>query len=55
LDDTIRRTVESQAFVDAGSALGFRPAYLPSHEFQQLIARDDAKLAQLMLDLGLKK
>ena len=55
LDDTIRRTVESQAFVDAGSALGFRPAYLPSREFAQLIARDDAKLAQLMLDLGLKK
>jgi tripartite-type tricarboxylate transporter receptor subunit TctC len=54
LDDAIRRTVESQAFVDAGRALGFRPAYLPSREFAKLIASDDAQLAQLMLDLGLK-
>jgi tripartite-type tricarboxylate transporter receptor subunit TctC len=55
LEDAIRRTVESQAFVEAGRALGFRPAYLPSHEFAKLIASDDARLAQLMLDLGLKK
>ena len=31
------------------------PAYLPADKFGKVIANDDAKLAQLMTDLGLKK
>ena len=49
------KTVHSQSFADAGKTLGFTPAYLSAEEFGMLIASDDAKLAQLMVDLGLKK
>ena len=55
LQDAIKRTVDSQPFKDAGKAIGFTPAYLSADEFERLIANDDAKLAQLMTDLGLKK
>jgi tripartite-type tricarboxylate transporter receptor subunit TctC len=55
LQDAIRHTVESQPFKDAGKAIGFMPAYLPADDFSKVIATDDAKLAQLMTDLGLKK
>ena len=55
LQDAIKRTVDSQPFKDAGKAIGFTPAYLSADEFGRLIANDDAKLAQLMTDLGLKK
>src|SRR5215470_12129411 len=55
LQNAIKQTVESQPFGDAGKAIGFTPAYLSSDDFSKLIARDDAKLAQVMTDLGLKK
>ena len=55
LEDSIKRTVESQPFKDAGKAIGFTPAYLPSGDFAKLIANDDTRLAQVMADLGLKK
>src|SRR5215831_11441469 len=55
LQDAIKKTVESQPFADAGKAIGFTPAYLGADDFGRLIARDDAKLAQVMTDLGLKK
>src|SRR6266849_9141442 len=55
LQDAIRRTVESSAFKDAGKTIGFMPAYLPAEDFGKLIAGDDAKLAQVMAELGLKK
>ena len=55
LQDAIKKTVELQPFINAGKAIGFMPAYLGSDDFAQLIARDDAKLAQVMADLGLKK
>jgi tripartite-type tricarboxylate transporter receptor subunit TctC len=55
LQNAIKHTVESQQFKEAGKTLGFTPAYLPADEFGRLIASDDAKLAQLMTDLGLKK
>jgi putative tricarboxylic transport membrane protein len=55
LQDSIKRTVDSPPFKDAGKAIGFMPAYLPADEFGKVIANDDAKLAQLMTDLGLKK
>jgi len=55
LQDAIKVTVDSQPFKDAGKAIGFVPAYLPADDFSKVIASDDAKLAQLMTDLGLKK
>jgi tripartite-type tricarboxylate transporter receptor subunit TctC len=55
LQDVIKRTVDAQAFADAGKAIGFTPAYLPADEFGRLIASDDERIAQLMADLGLKK
>jgi len=55
LQDAIRRTVEAPSFADAGKAIGFMPAYLPADDFGKLIAGDDARLAQVMGDLGLKK
>jgi tripartite-type tricarboxylate transporter receptor subunit TctC len=55
LQDAIKKTVESQSFNDAGKAIGFTPAYLPADQFGKLIAGDDARLAQVMADLGLKK
>jgi tripartite-type tricarboxylate transporter receptor subunit TctC len=55
LQDAIKHTVESAAFKDAGKAIGFTPAYLPADEFGRLIAGDDARLARVMADLGLKK
>jgi len=54
LQDAIKRTVESQAFIDAGKAIRFTPAYLGADEFDRLIANDDAKLAQVMANLGLR-
>jgi tripartite-type tricarboxylate transporter receptor subunit TctC len=55
LQDVIQRTVNSQPFEEAGKAIGFTPAYLAADDFDELIAADDAKLSQLMADLGLKK
>ena len=55
LQDAIKRTVNSQPFKDAGKAIGFVPDYLSADDFSKVIAADDAKLAQLMTDLGLKK
>ena len=40
---------------EAGKNLGFVPAYLPADEFGKLIASDDARLTEVMADLGLKK
>jgi putative tricarboxylic transport membrane protein len=55
LEDSIKRTVETQSFQDAGKQIGFTPAFLPASEFAKLIANDDTRLAQVMADLGLKK
>jgi putative tricarboxylic transport membrane protein len=55
LEDSIKRTVESQPFKDAGKAIGFVPAFLPAADFAMLIENDDSRLAQVMADLGLKK
>lgn len=55
LQDAIKRTVDTSAFHDAGKAIGFMPAYLPADQFGNLIAADDARLARVMADLGLKK
>ena len=55
LQNAIKTTVESEAFKDAGKSIGFAPAYLPADDFGRLIASDDAKLASVMVELGLKK
>jgi tripartite-type tricarboxylate transporter receptor subunit TctC len=55
LQEAVKKTVESSDFQEAGKNLGFVPAYLSSDDFGKLIASDDAKLASLMADLGLKK
>jgi len=54
LEEAIRLTVESPEFQEAGVKVGFLPAFLPASEFGQLIAEDDAKLASVMAELGLK-
>jgi tripartite-type tricarboxylate transporter receptor subunit TctC len=55
LQEAIRRTVESSEFTKGSVSLGVRPAYLPAGEFDELIAKDDVDLAQLMQLIGLKK
>jgi tripartite-type tricarboxylate transporter receptor subunit TctC len=55
LQAAIKGTVESAAFRDAGKSIGFIPAYLPADDFGRLIASDDAKLASVMVELGMKK
>lgn len=55
LQDTIKKTVESPEFAAAGKTLGFVPAYLPAEAFGKLVAEDDARLAEVMKQIGLKK
>jgi tripartite-type tricarboxylate transporter receptor subunit TctC len=55
LQQAIKDSVQSPGFADAGKTIGFTPAYLPAEDFGALIANDDAKLAQVMAELGLKK
>lgn len=55
LEGAIRRTVESSEFHKASENLGVRPAFLPADEFSELVAKEDALLAQLMQTIGLKK
>lgn len=55
LQDAIKKTVESPAFKEAGTKVGFTPAYLPADEFGKMIANDDKMIAQVMTEAGLKK
>jgi tripartite-type tricarboxylate transporter receptor subunit TctC len=55
LEDAILRTVASQEFAAQSARLGVRPAFLPSSEFAELIAKEDASLSRLMQQIGLKK
>jgi len=55
LEHAIRRTVESAEFVRSSEKFAVRPAFMPSAEFGELIAREDADLARLMQLIGLKK
>lgn len=54
LETAIRRTVESPEFVAGSEGLGVRPAFLPAVEFDQLIADEDATIARMMQQIGLK-
>ena len=55
LEKAIKETVASPEFAEAGKTLGFRPAFLPAKQFEELIVKDDKKVASLMDKLGLKK
>ena len=55
LEAAARRVVASPRFTDVSMKLGFEPAFLPAAEFGALIARDDASIAALMTQLGLKR
>ncbi len=55
LEASIRSTVSSSEFQKSSENLGVRPAFLPAGEFGQLIAAEDAALARLMHQIGLKK
>jgi tripartite-type tricarboxylate transporter receptor subunit TctC len=55
LEAAIRRSVEAPEFASGSEALGVRPAFLPAAEFGELIAKEDADLARLMQQIGLKK
>ena len=47
--------MESAEFAAASKKLGFKRAYLDHAAFGKLIAEDDARIAKLMSELGLKK
>ena len=55
LESAIRATCESPDFVGASEKLYVRPAFLPSQDFGELIAKEDAQLAKIMQAIGLKK
>jgi tripartite-type tricarboxylate transporter receptor subunit TctC len=55
LEQSIRRSVESADFAKGSENLGVRPAFLPADEFGAMIAQEDAALARLMQQIGLKK
>ncbi len=55
LQDAIKKTVESPEFKEAGKKIGFTPAYQPADAFGKMIAEDDARLAAVMKEIGIKK
>jgi tripartite-type tricarboxylate transporter receptor subunit TctC len=55
LQAAIRKTTESPEFASATERLGVHPAFLPAGDFGELIAKEDAQLAELMQLIGLKK
>ena len=55
LEAAVRRVVASPRFRELSRKLGFEPAFLPATDFGRLIATDDASIARLMGQLGLKR
>ncbi|BDG59551.1 Bug family tripartite tricarboxylate transporter substrate binding protein [Caldinitratiruptor microaerophilus] len=55
LEGAIQKVVTSDEFKEASKKLSFRPAFLGAQDFGKLIADDDARIGQLMADLGLRK
>ncbi|MET0680049.1 MAG: tripartite tricarboxylate transporter substrate binding protein [Burkholderiales bacterium] len=55
LESAIRQTAESSDFARSAEKLGVRPAFMPAAAFGEVIAKEDAQLAQLMSLIGLKK
>ena len=55
LEKAVRDTVESPEFAAAAAKLYVSPGFLPAAEFGQMIAKEDAALAKVMEQIGLKK
>lgn len=55
LQTAIQKVVVSSEFKGQSEKLGFETGFLPAAEFGKLIAKDDAVIGKLMVDLGLKK
>jgi len=55
LEKAIREAVQSAEFAAASEKLYARPGFLPAAEFSRLIAAEDAYLARIMEQAGLKK
>ena len=55
LEQAIKNVVDSKSFRERCKQLGFEPAFLPAEQFDRFIAKDDAEIAKLMANLGLKK
>jgi tripartite-type tricarboxylate transporter receptor subunit TctC len=55
LEKSIRATVQSAEFASAAEKLYVSPGFLPAVEFGKLIASEDAYLARIMEQVGLKK
>lgn len=55
LQDAAEKAVASPEFIEASKTLGFEPDFKDHVAFGELIARDDATIAKLMADIGLKK
>jgi tripartite-type tricarboxylate transporter receptor subunit TctC len=55
LQGAVQTVVASAEFKAQSAKLGFEPDYLPAAEFGKVIASDDAGIAILMAQLGLKK
>ncbi|HEX6692561.1 MAG TPA: tripartite tricarboxylate transporter substrate-binding protein, partial [Burkholderiales bacterium] len=55
LESAVRTSVASSEFQKGSENLGVRPAFLGADAFGTLIAKEDAELARLMQQIGLKK
>jgi len=55
LEKAVRETVESPEFAAAAAKLYVNPGFLPAAEFGQMIAREDAVIARVMEQIGLRK
>ena len=55
LEKSVRETVEGPEFAAAAAKLYVSPGFLPAQEFGQMIAKEDAALARVMEQIGLKK
>ena len=55
LEKAVRETVQSPEFAATAAKLYVSPGFLPAAEFGQMIAKEDAYLARVMAQIGLKK
>ena len=55
LEKAIQFALQRPEFISTGQKLGFVPAFLPSRDFAQLIARDDDLISKQMEQFGMKK
>ena len=55
LEKAIQFALQRPEFISTGQKLGFVPAFLPSRDFAQLIAREDDLIARQMEQFGMKK